>query len=79
MKQITKEQIEEILLTTSTEVLETLDQILIKNIEKFEKSMDEMGREDMKEHSLAFACMNTALQMSVEIMRDALCELLCEE
>ena len=79
MKQITKEQIAETLLVTSIDVIKTIDQRLVDNIEKIENGMNEIGTEDMKKHSLAFAVMNTTLQMSIEIMIDALCELLCEE
>lgn len=79
MKNITKDQIEETITKMSTKVSENVTEILIDNIRKYENGIDEIGGENMKQYCLYIATMNTALQMSVTIMKESLYELLCDE
>lgn len=79
MKEITREQIDETVSKVATEVCKDVCDILVENIESYEKGMDDIEAEKMKEYSLYIATMNTALQMSVSIMRESLYELLCED
>ena len=79
MKQITREKIDETVSKVATEVSQDVCKILLENIETYEKGMDEIEAENMKKYSLYIATMNTALQMSVAIMRESLYELLCED
>ena len=79
MKEITREQIDETVSKVATEVCKDVWDILVENIESYEKGMDDIEAEKMKEYSLYIATMNTALQMSVSIMRESLYELLCED
>ena len=57
-------------------LIEDIDKILVDNI----KSYTELSKEcDLfKEHFLEFAVMNTALQVSTEIITESLCDLLCD-
>ena len=79
MKQITKEQIDETVSKVATEVGQNVCDILVENIESYEKDMDDINAENMKKYSLYIATMNTALHMSVEIMKESLYELLCKD
>ena len=79
MKQVTREQIDETVSKVATEVCQDVCKILLENIETYEKDMDDIEAEEMKKYSLYIATMNTALQMSVSIMRESLYELLCED
>ena len=79
MKQVTREQIDETVSKVATEVCQDVCKILLENIETYEKDMDDIEEEEMKKYSLYIATMNTALQMSVSIMRESLYELLCED
>lgn len=78
MKQITKEQIDETVSKVTTKVTENVSDLLIENIEMYEKNMNETGNKEMKKYSLYIATMTTALQMSVEIMKESLYDLFCE-
>ncbi len=78
MKQITKEQIDETVSKVATKVTQDVCNILIENIKTYENSMDEIGDKEMKKYSLHIATMTTALQMSVEIMKESLYDLFCE-
>ena len=79
MKEITREQIDETVSKVVTEAGKDVCKILLENIETYEKDMDDIEAEEMKQYSLYIATMNTALQMSVSIMRESLYELLCED
>lgn len=79
MKQVTREQIDKTVSKVATEVGQNVCDILVENIESYEKDMDDIEAEEMKKYSLYIATMNTALQMSVSIMRESLYELLCED
>ena len=78
MKEITREQIDETVSKVATEAGQDVCKILLENIETYEKDMDDI-EEEMKKYALYIATMNTALQMSVSIMRESLYELLCED
>ena len=79
MKQITREQIDKTVSRAATEACQNVCKNLLENIETYEKGMDDIEAENMKKYSLYIATMNTALQMSVSIMRESLYELLCED
>ena len=79
MKQITREQIDKTVSRVATEACQNVCKNLLENIETYEKGMDDIEAENMKKYSLYIATMNTALQMSVSIMRESLYELLCED
>lgn len=79
MKEITKEQVDETISKVATEVSQDICKLLAENIETYEKGMDEINAVDMKQYSVHIAAMQTALQMSVAIMRESLYDLLCEE
>lgn len=76
---MTREQIDETISKVATNVCQDVCNLLIENVETYEKGMDEIEIEGMKKYSLYIATMNTALQMSVEIMRQSLYELLCND
>lgn len=79
MQRITREKIDETISKVATEVSKDICTILIDNINSYENNMDEIGEENMKKYSLYIATMNTALQMSVNIMKESLYHLLCDD
>ncbi len=74
---LTREQIVKVVTEVANRVSEDIDKILVDNI----KSYTELSKEcDLfKEHFLEFAVMNTALQVSTHIIKESLCDLLCDE
>lgn len=79
MKEITKELIDKTVSKAINNATENVVKLLIENAEAYRTSMDEIGNEDMKQYTMYIATMNTALQMSVAVIKESLYELLCEE
>lgn len=69
MKIITKEQIDTTISKVAREMSDELCNIFSDNINKCEKELSGIGKENMKEYSLYFATMGTALQISIDIMK----------
>lgn len=73
MKEITKEQIDEVMAKVAN--TKDINQILLNNIESY----NNLDNDDIKPYSLYLATMSTAVQISLSIIKESLYELLTDE
>lgn len=79
MKKVTQEQIDKAVNEATVNASQNLCELLVENIDSYQKSMNTNNINDMQKYNLYFACINTALEMSVDIMKESLYKLLCDE
>lgn len=79
MKEITKEQINEIVSNVIVDISENMTTMLINNIKTCQQSIREINMPEIEQYSLFLASMNTTLQMSATMIKAVLCELLCND
>ena len=80
----TKEQIDTAILTATTTVTPKIMQTLIQNIHKYQAELQSMNAtlhltDDIDSNALLMGIMFTAIQASVTIMEQTLCQLLSED
>lgn len=73
MKEITKEQINEVMAKVAN--TKDINQILLNNIESY----NNLDNDDIKPYSLYLVTMSTAVQISLSIIKESLYELLTDK
>lgn len=77
MKNITKEQIDDVVMKAETRVTENVAQYIHENDGVFMKDINNDGEFDM--NSSYITALNIILQMSIDTIKLSLYELLCDE
>ena len=75
MKPITEEKIEQVIANAALESTENIAEILLENIDAYDRDLKDTGIES---HSVNLALMSSAIQISTEIIKKSLIELLTD-
>lgn len=79
MKNITKEQIDDVVMKAGLKVSKDISDILAENVKKFSNLAKQSNDSFLENYSLYLGLMTTVSQTSLEILKESLYELLCNE
>lgn len=79
MSTLTKEHITDTVNKVTTDIQKDIGELLVRNMEEYNNKANDSDISGAKEYSFYISVMNTAIQASVAIMTQTLCQLLLED
>ena len=79
MSTLTKEHITDTVNKVTTEIQKDIGELLVRNMKEYNNKANDSDVPGAKEYSFYISVMNTAIQASVTIMEQTLCQLLAED
>ena len=79
MSTLTKEHITDTVNKVTTDIQKDIGELLVRNMKEYNNKANDYDVPGAKEYSFYISVMNTAIQASVTIMEQTLCQLLSED